>query len=99
MFAMYGFEPRGIQVQDDSEMASRAAEDWLFRMTAVQTQLQATLKSINDRRLSQKVEDKEGRRYQVGDQVLVDRRNPTVPEGLRALSGRWIGPYKVIEDR
>ena len=50
MFPMYGFQPRGIQVQNDSEMASPAAEDWLFRMTTVHNQLQATLKAVNNRR-------------------------------------------------
>ena len=103
MFAIYDFEPRSNQVQDDSEMASPAAEDWLFRMTAVHNQLQATLKAVNHRRseLSQKLTGivKEARRYKVGDQVLVDRRNLTIPEGIRALSAHWIGPYKVIEDR
>ena len=101
MFGMYGFDPRGIQVQDDSEMASPAAEDWLFRMTAVHNQLQGTLKVVNDRRseLSQKMEGKEARGYKVGDQVLVDRRNLKIPEGIRALSDQWIGPYKGIEDR
>ena len=39
VFAMYGFEPRDIQVQDDSEIASPAAEDCLFRMTAVYKKL------------------------------------------------------------
>ena len=90
MLAMYGFEPQGIQVQDDSEMASPKAEDWLFQMTAVHNQLKATLKAVNDRRseLSQKLTGigKEARRYKVGDQVLVDRRNLTIPEGIRALS-------------
>ena len=103
MFAMYGFEPQGIQVQNDSEMASPPAEDWLFGMTAVHNQLQSTLKVVSDRRseLFQKLTGigKEARRYKVGDQVLVDRRNLTIPEGIRPLSDRWIGPYNVIEDR
>ena len=90
MFTMYGFEPRGIHVQNDGEMASPAAEDWLFTMTAVHNQLQTTLKAVNNRRseLYQKVEGKEARRYKVGDQVLVDRRNLTIPEGIKALSNR-----------
>ena len=45
------------------------------------------------------MEGKEARRYKVGDQVLVDRRNLTIPEGIRTLSDRRIGPYKVIVDR
>ena len=84
-------------------MASPPAEDWLFGMTAVHNQLQSTLKVVSDRRseLFQKLTGigKEARRYKVGDQVLVDRRNLTIPEGIRPLSDRWIGPYNVIEDR
>ena len=100
MFSLYGFEPRGIQVVDDGEMASPAAEDWLYRMTKVHNQTHATLKAVNDRRsaISQKMVGQEARKYKVGDWVLVDRRNLTIPEGIRALSDRWIGPYKVIKD-
>ena len=47
------------------------------------------LKAVNDRRLerSQKLTGigKEARRYKVGDQVLVNRRNVIIPEGIRAL--------------
>ena len=68
--------------------------------------LHATLKGINDREsalfqdIDEKGVHKGARRYKVGDWVLVDRRNLTIPEGgKRALSDRWIGPFKVIEDR
>ena len=30
MFSLYGFEPCGIQVNNDSKMASPTAEDWLY---------------------------------------------------------------------
>ena len=100
MFSLYGFEPCGIQVVDDGEMASPAAEDWLYRMTKVHNQTHTTLKAVNDRRsaISQKMVGQEARKYKMGDWVLVDRRNLTIPEGIRALSDRWIGPYKVIKD-
>ena len=89
MFSLYGFEPRGIQVNKDSDMASPAAEDWLYRLTTVHNQIHATLKAVNDRRseLSQKMDGKEARKYKVGDMVLVDRRNLTISDGgKRALS-------------
>ena len=89
MFLM--FEPRGIQVNKDSEMTSPAAENWLYRMTTVHNQIHAILKAVNERRseLSQKIDGKEARKYKVGEMVLVDRRNLTIPNGgKRALSDR-----------
>ena len=96
MFSLYGFKPRGIQVNNDSEMASSAAEDWLYRMTTMHNQIHATLKAVNDRRseLSIRLNEvfkpyKEARKYKVGDMVLVDQRNLTIPDGgKRALSDR-----------
>ena len=102
MLSLYGFEPRGIQVNNDSEMASPAAEDWLYRMTTVHNQIHVTLKAVNDctSEVSQKIDGKEARKYRVGDMVLVDRRNLTIPDGgKRASSDRWIGPFKVVMDK
>ena len=70
----------------------------------VYNQILATLKAVNNRRseLSKRLleKGKQARRYKVGDKVLVDRRNLTIPEGTtRALSGRWIGPYKITKDK
>ena len=31
--------------------------------------------------------------------MLVDRRNLTIPEGVRALSDKWIGLYRIVKDR
>ena len=98
MFALYGFEPRRIQVSTE-EVASPAAEDWLYRMTTVHNQVHATLKAVNERRVASSPQDR-ARKYSVGDQVLVDRRNLTFPAGTKkSLSDRWIGPYRVITDR
>ena len=58
--------------------------------------IQSTLKKINDRRSELSLE--KSRQFQVGDQVLVDRRNLTVKAGNnRSLTQKWIGPYKVIK--
>ena len=68
-------------------------------MTTVHNQVNATLKAVNERRAASSPTDK-ARKYSIGDQVLVDRRNLTVPAGTRkSLSDRWIGPYNVITDR
>ena len=51
MYALYGFEPHGLQVADRTDkdkIASPAAEEWLTRMTAVRNQLHAILKAAND---------------------------------------------------
>src|SRR5258706_12841394 len=65
-------------------------------MTTVHSQIQATLKKINDRRSELSLE--KSRQFKVGDQVLVDRRNLTVKAGNnRSLTQKWIGPYKVIK--
>ena len=51
MYALYGFEPHGLQVADRTDkdkIASPAAEEWLTRMTAVHNQLHAILKAAND---------------------------------------------------
>ena len=45
---MYGFEPKGIHIRDEEEVASPAAEEWLDRMTAVHNQIFATLHDVNN---------------------------------------------------
>ena len=40
------------------------------------------------------------RKYQIGDMVLIDRRNLTIPKGtIRSLSDRWIGPYRIVQEK
>ena len=31
--------------------------------------------------------------------MLVDRRNLTIPEGVRSLSDKWIGPHRIVKDK
>ena len=97
--ALYGFEPKTIHLSssdDDSEFKSPAAEEWLDRMTTIHSQIQNTLKRINNRRSELSLE--KSHQFHVGDQVLIDRRNLTVKAGNnRSLTQKWIGPYKVIK--
>ena len=96
MFAMYGFEPRGIQIREEEEVASPAAEEWLDRMTAVHNQILTTLRDVNNRRINTttmatdtattaRANTTKVRTNRVGDQVLVNRRNLTILGGVRSL--------------
>ena len=65
-------------------------------MTTVHSQIQSTLKKVNDWRSELSLE--KSRQFKVGDQVLVDRRNLTVKAGNnRSLTQKWIGPYTIIK--
>ena len=92
---LYGFDPRSAHINNDNDVKSPAAEEWLDRMIAVHNQIHDTLKRINDRR--SKLFTEKSQEYEVGDRVLVDRRNLRIKEGIRALSKKWIGPYTVTE--
>ena len=87
-------DPRTIHLDNDYELSSPAAEEWLDRMTTVHNH--HTLKQININRTAIQIE--KARKFAVNDWVLVDRRNLQVKAGNnRSLMNKWIGPYKVIE--
>ena len=93
---MYGWQPSTLNITDESEFASPAAEEWLDRMMEVHSQIATTLKKINDKRSELSLE--KARKFKVGDWVLVDRRNLSVKAGNnRSLTQKWIGPYQVIK--
>ena len=48
--SLYGFNPRTIHLDNDYELSSPAAEEWLDRMTTVHNQIHHTLKRINEKR-------------------------------------------------
>jgi len=94
--SLYGWDPRTIHLDNDYELSSPAAEEWLDRMTTVHNQIHHTLKQINIKRSAIHIE--KARKFAVNDWVLVDRRNLQVKAGNnRSLTNKWIGPYKVIE--
>ena len=83
---------RTLNIVDEPDYASPAAEEWLDRMTAVYSQITNTLKKINDKRSSLSLD--KARKFKVSDWVLVDRRNLSVKAGNnRSLTQKWIGPY------
>ena len=43
---MYGFDPGTIHLDNDYELSSPAAEEWLDRMTTVHNQIHDTLNRI-----------------------------------------------------
>ncbi len=94
--SLYGWQPKTLQIVDDSDYASPAAEEWLNRMTTVHSQILETLRKINDKRSDLTLE--KARSFKIGDWVLIDRRNLTVKAGNnRSLMHKWIGPYQVIK--
>ena len=93
---MYGWQPSTLNIMDESEFASPAAEEWLNRMMEVLSQIATTLKKINDKRSQLSLE--KARKFKVGDWVLVDHRNLSVKPGNNlSLTQKWIGPYQVIK--
>ena len=94
-YNIYGFEPKTIYLSDN-ELNSLATEEWLDQMTTVHSQIQSTLKKINDWCSELRLE--KSRQFKVGDQVLIDRRNLTVKaENNQSLTQKWIGSYTIIK--
>ena len=93
---MYGFDPRTIHLDNDYELSSPAAEEWLDRMTTVHNQIHDTRKRINEKRSTIHIE--KAREFKIDDWVLLDRRNLQVKaENNKSLTRKWLGPYKVIK--
>ena len=68
--SVHGFDPRTIHLNDDYELSSAAAEEWLNRMTTLHTQIHETLKRINEKRSTIHIE--KARQFNIDDCVLVD---------------------------
>ena len=93
---VYGFKPRTIHLNNDYELSSPAAEQWLDRMTTVHNHIHNVLKRINNKRSTLHVE--KARHFNIDDWLLVDRRNLQVKAGNnKSLTCKWLGPYKVIK--
>ena len=71
--SLYGFDPRTIHFDNDYELSSPAAEEWLDRMTTVHNQIDDTCKRINEKRRSIHIE--KARQFNIDNWVLVDRCN------------------------
>ena len=68
-----GFDPCTIHLDNDNELASRATEEWLDRVTTVHHQIHDTLKRINEKRSTIHIE--QVIQFNIDNWVLVDRRN------------------------
>ena len=91
----YGFDPRTIQLDNEYEFASLAAEEWLDRMTTVKKQIHEPLKRIYQKRNTIHIE--EARQFNIDDWVLVDRRTLQVKAGIKeSFTQKWLVPHKVI---
>ena len=77
--SLCGFDPRTIHLDNDYELSSPAAEEWLHRITTVHNHIHDVLKRINHKRSTLHVE--KARQFNIDDWVLVDRRNLQVKTG------------------
>ena len=92
-FALYGWNPKAVHFDDENEdIGSPAAEEWLNRMVKVHKQIQDTLKRINDKRSKMHID--KSRQFVPEDIVYVDRRNLQI-KGNRSLANKWIGPFHI----
>src|SRR5258706_1479248 len=95
--ATYSWNPRTIQVNEE-EVGNPAAEDWLDRMARVHKDIASTLRDINNKCSSLHVDKTHS--FQIGDKVLIDRRNLTIKSGNnRSLSNKYIGPYTIMDKK
>ena len=74
--SLYGVDPHTIHLDNNYELSSPTAEEWLDRMTTVHNHLHNVLKRINHKQSTLHVE--KARQFNMDDWVLVDRRNLSV---------------------
>ena len=72
-----------MNFNDNDDIGSPAAEEWLDRMIIVHKQIHEILKKINDRRSKMHME--KSRQFVLRDMVCVDRRNLQI-KGNRSLA-------------
>ena len=92
--AVLGYDPQLVNINHNTEPSSLAAEAWLSKMEQVHREIFDLLRKDKAQRAQRDNVDK-ARKFQAGDQVLVDRRNLTIKEGTRKLSDKYIGPFTV----
>ena len=92
--AVLGYDPTTIHLAKNEESKSLAAEAWLARMENVHREIHQLLRQEKKARAS-KAPPGKAREFEIGEQVLVDRRNLTIREGTRKLSDKYIGPFTV----
>ena len=92
--SLFGFDPCTMHLDNDYELSSPAAEEWLDRMTVVHKHIHVVRKQIKHNQSNLHVE--KARHFCIDDWVLIDRRNLEVKAGKnKSLTPKWLGRYKV----
>ena len=71
--SLYGFHPRAMHHDNDCELCSPTAEEWLYRMTTVYNHILDILKRINNKRSNLHID--KARNSNIDDWIMVERRN------------------------
>ena len=94
--SLYGFDPRTLHHDNEYELSSPVAEEWLHRMTTVYNQIRDTIKRVNEKRGT--IHIAKARQFNIDDWMLVDCRNLRVRGGnTKSLTHKCLGPYSVIK--
>ena len=89
--SLYGFDPRTIHLDNDYELCSYAAEEWLDPMTTVHNQMHDTVKRINEERSTIHIET--ATQFNIHDRVQVDVCILQVKAGnYKSLTLKWLVP-------
>ena len=91
-FAPYGWNPKAVHYNDNEEIGSPVAEEWLNRMVNVYKQIHETLRNINDKYSKLHIEKSD--QFVKEDMVYIDRRNLQI-QGNRSLANKSIGPFPI----
>ena len=87
--SLYGFYPHTIHLENDYELSSPGAEEWLDRMTTVHNHIHNVLKRINYKESNLHIE--KARHFNIDYWVLVDGRNlPVKPGKNKSLTRKWV---------
>ena len=95
--AVLSYDQQVIHINRNMEPSSLSAEAWLWRMETVHREIYGLLRQEMSQRAQRSAMDK-SRKFNIGDMVLVDHRNLTVKDGIRKLSDKFIGPFKVAAE-
>ena len=92
-FTLYGWNPKAVHFNDENEdIGSPVAKEWLNRMVIIHRQIQDTLKRINDKHSKMHID--KSRQFVFEDMAYIDRRNLRI-KGNRSLANKWIWLFRI----
>ena len=95
--AVLSYDPQIISINRNMEPSSLSAEAWLGRMEKLNREIYGLLCQEMSQRAQRSAVDK-SRKFNTGVMVLVDHHNLTVKDGVRKLSDKFIGIFKVVAE-